>query len=49
MSIYVLDTDHLSLHQRGHLPLKNKLLKIFPENIFITIISVEEIFRGRLA
>lgn len=49
MSIYVLDTDHLSLHLRGHLPLKNKLLNITSENIFITIITVEEFFRGRLA
>lgn len=49
MSIYVLDTDHLSLHQHGHPPLINYLQKIQPENIFITILSVEEIFRGRLS
>lgn len=49
MRLYVLDTDHLSLHQRGHEPLKSHLLKISPEQIGITIISVEEIFRGRLA
>lgn len=49
MRRYVLDTDHLSLHQRGHEPLKSCLQKISPEQISITIISVEEIFRGRLA
>lgn len=49
MSSYVLDTDHLSLHQRGYEPLKSRLLTISPEEVGITIISVEEIFRGRLA
>jgi tRNA(fMet)-specific endonuclease VapC len=49
MRRYVLDTDHLSLHQRGHEPLKSYLQKISPEQIGITIISVEELFRGRLA
>jgi len=49
MSSYVLDTDHLSLHQRGYEPLKSHLLLISPEEVSITIISVEEIFRGRLA
>lgn len=49
MRRYVLDTDHLSLHQLGHEPLKSYLQKISPEQIGITIISVEEIFRGRLA
>ena len=49
MSLYVLDTDHLSLHQRGYESLKSRLLTISPEKVSITIISVEEIFRGRLA
>ncbi|MDZ7376010.1 MAG: hypothetical protein ONB13_05260 [candidate division KSB1 bacterium] len=49
MRLYVLDTDHLSLHQRGHEPLKSRLQKISPEQIGITIITVEEIFKGRLA
>jgi len=49
MSLYVLDTDHLSLHQRRYEPLRTRLLKISPEKVCITIISVEEIFRGRLA
>ena len=49
MSLYILDSDHLSLHQRGHEPLKSWLLSIPPESIAITIISAEELMRGRLA
>lgn len=47
MSIYLLDSDHLSLHQRGHEPLKMHLLETPPEQIYIPIISVEELVRGR--
>lgn len=46
---YVLDSDHLSLYQRGYEPLKAYFTIIPPENIAITIISVEELIRGRLA
>lgn len=49
MSIYLLDSDHLSLHQRGYESLKTYLLKYSPEQIFISIISAEELLRGRLA
>jgi len=46
-NFYILDSDHLSLHQRGHETLKNHLLKVSPEQIAITVISVEELIRGR--
>ena len=49
MTLYVLDSDHLSLHQRGHEPLRKRLLTKPPEQIAITVISAEELFRGRLA
>ncbi|MDZ7289129.1 MAG: type II toxin-antitoxin system VapC family toxin [candidate division KSB1 bacterium] len=49
MTLYVLDSDHLSLHQRGHEPLRKRLLTIPPDQIAITIISAEELLRGRLA
>jgi len=49
MNLYILDSDHLSLHQRGHEPLRSQLLKISPEQVSITVISVEELLRGRLA
>ena len=49
MTFYILDSDHLSLHQRGHEPLRNRLLAIPPARIAITVISAEELIRGRLA
>ena len=47
--MYLLDTDHLSLIQRGHSELKYKLSQVPAKNIAISIISVEEQLRGRLA
>jgi len=49
MTLCVLDSDHLSLYQRGHEPLRRYLSAVPPERIAITIISVEELIRGRLA
>ncbi|MCP4112735.1 MAG: type II toxin-antitoxin system VapC family toxin [Desulfobacteraceae bacterium] len=46
---YILDTDILSLHLRGHEQLKKNLLAVPPEQTGITIITVEEVIRGRLA
>jgi len=43
-TLFILDSD-----QRGHEPLKKHLLTVPPEQIGITIISVEELIRGRLA
>jgi tRNA(fMet)-specific endonuclease VapC len=47
MNFYILDSDHLSLHQRGHGLIKNRLLTVPTEQIGITVISVEELIRGR--
>lgn len=49
MSLYIWDSDHLSLYQRGHEPLKGYLSHISPERIAITVISAEELVRGRFA
>ena len=49
MTLYILDSDHLSLYQRGHEPLGQRFLAIPPDQIAITVISVEELLRGRLA
>ena len=49
MTLYILDSDHLSLYQRGHEPLGQRLLTVPPNQIAITVISVEELIRGRLA
>ncbi|MBP0027933.1 hypothetical protein [Roseofilum sp. Guam] len=49
MTLYILDSNHLSLYQRGHKPLGQRLLTIQANPIAITVISVEELIRGRLA
>lgn len=49
MTLCILDSDHLSLYQRGHKPLGQRLLKVPPDQIAITVISAEELIRGRLA
>ncbi|WP_121968133.1 type II toxin-antitoxin system VapC family toxin [Leptolyngbya sp. BC1307] len=49
MALYILDSDHLSLHQRGYEPLGQRLLTISPNQVVITTISVEELIRGRLS
>jgi tRNA(fMet)-specific endonuclease VapC len=49
MTLYILDSDHLSLYQRGHEILGQRLLTIPSEQIAITVISAEELVRGRLA
>ena len=48
-TLFILDSDHLSLHQRGHESLKMHLLDVSSKQIAITVISVEELIRGRLA
>src|SRR5262249_682063 len=45
----VLDTDHVTLHFRGHSQLGQKLGLIPPDEIATTTISAEEQLRGRLA
>lgn len=49
MTRYILDTDHLTLLKRNHPQVVQKSQSIPPENIFITIITIEEQLRGRLA
>ena len=49
MSFYILDTDHLSLQQRGHQKLLSRFNQIPADKIAIAVITVEEQFRGRLA
>ena len=49
MTLHILDSDHLSLYQRGHEPLGQRLLKTPPDQIAITVVSAEELIRGRLA
>ena len=46
---YVLDTDHITLHFRGHSQVGKKLALIPPDEIATTTITAEEQLRGRLA
>lgn len=47
MSLYILDTDCFSLWQRNH-PLVIEKVQENCENLAITIITAEELIRGRL-
>ena len=49
MTLYIFDSDHLSLHQRGNEALGKRLLTVSSDQLAITVISVEELMRGRLA
>jgi tRNA(fMet)-specific endonuclease VapC len=49
MTLYLLDTDHLSLYQRGNAAVLNHLTGKVPAQVFISMITAEEIMRGRLA
>ena len=46
---YVLDTDHISLYMRGNVSIQHRLQQIPPDQIAVTIITAEELLRGRLA
>ena len=49
MSQFILDTDHISLFQRGNPLIRQRIAALPPEQIFVTIISFEEQVRGWLA
>jgi tRNA(fMet)-specific endonuclease VapC len=48
MSLLIFDTDHISLWQRQHQPILDKIDAIGLDKIATTVITVEEQFRGRL-
>jgi tRNA(fMet)-specific endonuclease VapC len=48
MTLYILDTDHLSLYGRNHPALIDRL-QVASVNLITTAINVEEQLRGRLA
>ena len=47
--IYLLDTDHVSLSQRGHPLVSARIQAAGPSQIAISVITVEEQLRGWLA
>jgi tRNA(fMet)-specific endonuclease VapC len=49
VTLYVLDTDHISLQQRAHPALLQRLQALGDDdNVAVTVITVEEQLRGRL-
>ena len=49
MMLYLLDTDYISLLQRGHPTASAKYRTMKDEAVFVSVISYEEQLRGRLA
>ena len=49
MTLYILDTDHVSLAQRGHPQVMARIMSASPESLSISIVTVQEQMRGRLA
>lgn len=47
MSLWILDTDHVSLFQQRHSVVTQRINAVNPEEIAITIITIEEQLRGR--
>ena len=47
--IYLLDTDHVSLSQRGHPLVSARIQAVGPAQLAISVITVEEQLRGWLA
>ena len=47
--LFLLDTDHVSLLQRGNPHVIAHLAQISPEQIAVSVITVAEQFQGRLA
>jgi len=49
MTLYVLDTDHVSLAQRGDSRVAARIAVTHPEQLAVSIITVQEQLRGHLA
>jgi len=49
MTWYILDSDHVTLHQRQHPVVVQRLGGVPPARVFVSIVTVEEQLRGWLA
>ncbi|MFQ5343983.1 MAG: type II toxin-antitoxin system VapC family toxin [Anaerolineae bacterium] len=49
MSLHILDTDHVTLHQHDHPQVVARTQTCAPDELAITVVTVEEQMRGRLA
>ena len=48
MSLYVLDTDHVTLFQRAHPVVVRRVAAVEPEALAVTVVTAEEQLRGWL-
>ena len=48
MTLWILDTDHVSLFQTGHPLITQRVVSLDPNAIAVTIVTVEEQIYGRL-
>lgn len=46
MSLYLFDTDHLSLYQAGHARVLHNLMRHIQDQLAVTVISIEEQLSG---
>lgn len=46
MTRYILDTDHASIYQRGHLAVIHRIAALATDTLAVTIVTVEELQRG---
>jgi len=49
MSRYILDTDCLTLFQHGNSAISQRIQAVGRENIFVTVVTLQEQLQGRLA
>lgn len=49
MTLWVLDTDSLSLLERGNPQIQGRLRQVNPNSVAISIVTAEEKLKGRLA
>jgi tRNA(fMet)-specific endonuclease VapC len=49
VSVYILDTDHVTLFQHNHPKITQRARAVGNANIFVTTVTLEEQMRGRLA
>lgn len=49
MSLYILDTDHVTLHQHNHPRVVARIQACAPDELAITVVTLGEQMRGRLA
>jgi tRNA(fMet)-specific endonuclease VapC len=49
VSLWIFDTDHLSLLQRGNLKIVQRITAVSPQEIAVTVVTMEEQLQGRLS